>query len=131
LRLEGPRLQHRPPPKGADIVSDGIVTGAVQVPASGQPILLLVDRQTSGGYAKIAAAVMADLPGVGRLGPGALIRFEAVEASAGAAQAAGAARRLEALLATIRPWRPGGIDVDALWRENLIQPPIGVSEDGP
>ncbi|MEM9782191.1 MAG: biotin-dependent carboxyltransferase family protein [Pseudomonadota bacterium] len=120
LRLEGPVLAHDPRPgHGADIVSDGIVTGAIQVPGSGQPILLLVDRQTSGGYAKIAAVIRADLPRLGRLGPGATIRFQAVDAREGARLTRDAAERLAARIAAIRPVR-GGLDLDALYRENLI-----------
>ena len=50
------------PKKRYLVLSDGTVFGAVQVPASGKPIVLLADRQTSGGYAKIAAVITADLP---------------------------------------------------------------------
>src|SRR6185295_8431156 len=50
-RLTGPRLEHS---RGADIISDATPLGSLQVPASGQPILLMADRQTTGGYAKIA-----------------------------------------------------------------------------
>ncbi|MEL7347881.1 MAG: biotin-dependent carboxyltransferase family protein [Pseudomonadota bacterium] len=124
MRLEGPVLAHHPKPKGADITSDGIVTGAVQVPASGQPILLLVDRQTSGGYAKIAAAITADLPALGRLAPGGEIRFQAVSAAEGAALAQAAAGRLQRLIASIAPLPKAGLSLEALHAENLIQPPI-------
>lgn len=75
-RLEGPVLAHM---KGYDIVSDGIVTGAIQVPGSGQPIVLLVDHQTIGGYPKIATVISADIPVVGRRRPGRPIRFVAVD----------------------------------------------------
>ena len=75
MRLDGPRLCHR---QGWDIVSDAIATGAIQVPGSGQPILLLADHQTTGGYPKIAAVISADLPVVGRRRPGDAIRFAAV-----------------------------------------------------
>ncbi|MGI9303373.1 MAG: hypothetical protein ACR2RB_11790, partial [Gammaproteobacteria bacterium] len=63
---------------GYNIVSDGIVTGAIQVPGSGQPIVLLADHQTTGGYPKIATVISADLPAVGRLKPGDPIRFHEV-----------------------------------------------------
>ena len=59
FRLEGPRLTHA---RGADIISDATPLGALQVPASGQPILLMADRQTTGGYPKIATVITADLP---------------------------------------------------------------------
>src|SRR3984893_6896075 len=63
MRLDGPPLRHR---DGWDIVSDAIATGAVQVPGSGQPILLLADHQTTGGYPQIATVISADLPRPGR-----------------------------------------------------------------
>ncbi|MEL6316427.1 MAG: biotin-dependent carboxyltransferase family protein [Pseudomonadota bacterium] len=122
LRLEGPRLAHE---GGADITSDGVVSGAIQVPASGQPILLLADRQTAGGYAKIAAVITADLPAMGRLAPGDPLRFaevslaEAREALA-AADAAQARR-----LAAVAPL--GGLDQAALYDANLIS---GVTAGG-
>ena len=75
MRLDGPALRHR---EGWDIVSDAIATGAIQVPGSGQPILLLADHQTTGGYPKIATVISADLPIVGRRRPGDAIRFAAV-----------------------------------------------------
>lgn len=91
MRLEGPRLAHRPE-RGAEIASDATVPGSVQVPGSGQPIVLLADCQTSGGYPKIATVATADLPRVGRLAPGARLRFERV----GVAEAEDLARAGEA-----------------------------------
>jgi len=75
VRLEGPAIEHA---KGYNIVSDGIAPGAIQVPGNGLPIVLLADRQTTGGYPKIATVASVDLPAFGRLAPGAKIRFEAV-----------------------------------------------------
>jgi biotin-dependent carboxylase-like uncharacterized protein len=75
FRLDGPKLAHA---KGYDIVSDGIVAGAVQVPGSGQPIVMLADAQTTGGYAKIATVISADVPALARRRPGAPVRFAAV-----------------------------------------------------
>lgn len=63
---------------GVDIVSDGIALGSVQVPSSGKPIIMLADRQTTGGYAKIATVVSVDIPKLVQLKPGSRIRFEAV-----------------------------------------------------
>ncbi|WP_125153157.1 5-oxoprolinase/urea amidolyase family protein [Clostridium rectalis] len=57
-RLMGKKIEHV---KGADIVSDGIVLGAVQVPAHGMPIIMMADRQTTGGYAKIATVISQDI----------------------------------------------------------------------
>lgn len=75
MRLEGHKLVHA---KAPEIVSDGIAHGAIQVPGSGLPIILLADRQTTGGYPKIAVVISADLPALGRLAPGAKVRFESV-----------------------------------------------------
>ena len=63
---------------GVDIVSDGIALGSVQVPSGGKPIIMLADRQTTGGYAKIATVVSVDIPKLVQLKPGSRIRFEAV-----------------------------------------------------
>ena len=71
-RLAGPRLGHA---DGADIISDATPIGSLQVPASGEPILLMADRQTTGGYAKIATVISADLASAGQLAPGDEIRF--------------------------------------------------------
>ena len=71
-RLEGPALHHV---SGADILSDATPIGSLQVPASGQPILLMADRQTTGGYPKIATVITADVPIVGQLAPGDWIGF--------------------------------------------------------
>jgi len=72
FRLEGPPLTHA---RGADIISDATPLGVLQVPASGQPILLMADRQTAGGYPKIATVITADMPMAGQLGPGDTIAF--------------------------------------------------------
>jgi antagonist of KipI len=71
-RLQGPPLTHL---RGADILSEAMPIGAVQVPSSGQPILLMADRQTTGGYATIASVITADLPVAGQLAPGDWIEF--------------------------------------------------------
>jgi antagonist of KipI len=59
-----------------DMISDATVVGAVQVPPSGEPILLMADRQTTGGYPQIAVVITADLPLAGQLGPGDSVQFE-------------------------------------------------------
>ena len=58
-RLNGSPLTHRGSP---DIISDGMALGAIQIPANGQPILMMSDHATTGGYPKIAAVVSADIP---------------------------------------------------------------------
>ena len=91
-RLEGPPLSF----VGAgDILSDATPIGSVQVPRSGQPILLMADRQTTGGYPKIATVISADAALAGQLAPGDWIRF----APCTRAEAIDALQRLERRLA--------------------------------
>jgi antagonist of KipI len=71
-RLEGTALSHA---GTADILSDATPIGSLQVPASGQPILLMADRQTTGGYPRIGTVITADLPLAGQLAPGDWIEF--------------------------------------------------------
>jgi biotin-dependent carboxylase-like uncharacterized protein len=85
MRLEGARLEHV---RGFNITSDAIAPGSIQVPGNSQPIVLLADRQTTGGYPKIATVISADLPALGRVPIGTKISFEAVSI-----EAAEAARR--------------------------------------
>jgi antagonist of KipI len=72
FRLVGPSLAHA---RGADILSDATPLGVLQVPASGQPILLMADRQTTGGYPKLATVISADLAIAGQLAPDDAIAF--------------------------------------------------------
>ena len=75
LRLEGEKITSE---KGVDIISDGIALGSVQIPASGQPIILFVDRQTTGGYAKIATVTGYSIEEAGQLMSGNIIKFNKV-----------------------------------------------------
>jgi KipI family sensor histidine kinase inhibitor len=59
-----------------DMISDVTFAGGIQVPPSGQPILLMADRQTTGGYPQIATVISADLPAAGQLAPGDWVEFE-------------------------------------------------------
>ncbi len=74
-RLDGPIIA---PKKTSDIISDGIALGAIQVPSAGKPIILLSDRQTTGGYAKIATVISVDLPRLVQKKTDQKIRFKAV-----------------------------------------------------
>lgn len=76
LRLSGPKLLHR---AGADIVSEGVAPGSIQVPGDGQPIVLLADRQATGGYAKIATVISADMDFLGQAAPGDRVTFRTVD----------------------------------------------------
>jgi biotin-dependent carboxylase-like uncharacterized protein len=94
-RLDGPTLAHV---AAADILSEAMPIGAIQVPASGQPILLLAETATTGGYATIANVITADLPIAGQLAPGDWISFDEVSHAAALA----ALRAREADLTRIR-----------------------------
>ena len=76
LRLDGPEIESRT--GRYDIVSDAVVNGSIQVPGDGKPIVLLADRQSTGGYAKIATVASVDLPKLGQAPPGASITFSAI-----------------------------------------------------
>jgi biotin carboxyl carrier protein len=75
MRLSGPAIEQT---DGADLISEGIAHGSIQVPGDGQPIVLLAARQTVGGYIKIATAIGADLDQLGQQRSGGTIQFEAV-----------------------------------------------------
>ena len=118
MRLDGPFLQHR---GGWDIVSDAITTGAIQVPGSGQPILLLADHQTTGGYPKIATVISADLPVVGRRRPGDRLRFAAVTVEIAEELCRAAECHLAELAAKLEPIPDHpAIDLGSLYDGNLI-----------
>ena len=70
-RLEGPQLSM----SGDELLSFGLVAGAVQVPRSGRPILLMADYQTAGGYPVVAVVISASMPIAAQLSPGDAVRF--------------------------------------------------------
>ena len=118
MRLEGPRLSVL---GGWDIVSDAIPNGAIQIPGSGQPILLLADHQTTGGYAKIATVISVDLPVVGRRRPGDRVLFSAVGVEEAEALARDKAKSLAALLRELESVPFEDLyDRGRLYGENLI-----------
>jgi antagonist of KipI len=82
LRLQGPviELPQTDAPHQGQMTSEGVSLGAIQIPAGGQPIILFVEQQTTGGYPKIANIISADLSSVGQLRPRDQIRFELVTA---------------------------------------------------
>ncbi|MEM8837252.1 MAG: biotin-dependent carboxyltransferase family protein [Pseudomonadota bacterium] len=126
-RLDGPSLEVR---DFENFVSDGITAGAVQVPGSGQPIVLLADHQTSGGYPKIATVLSADLPIFGRIKPGMKIRFKAV----GVEEAVRIVRAQEASIQkAMQSFSPvtdaGKLNVDALLNDNIVSGVFGVEDN--
>ena len=78
IRLSGEAVSFASGHDG-NILSEGILMGDIQIPSSGQPILLMADCQTVGGYAKIAHVITADLPVAAQLRPGSKIRFRRVD----------------------------------------------------
>lgn len=76
LRLDGPPL---PQDSSGEMITEGVSLGAVQITAAGLPIILFVEQQTTGGYAKIANVISADLHSLGQLRPRDEIRFEPVD----------------------------------------------------
>jgi allophanate hydrolase subunit 2 len=93
-RLEGPKLAHA---DGYNIVSDGTVAGSIQVPGNGQPLALLADRGTTGGYPKIATIITADLPRFSQTQAGGRVHFAAISME----EAQKEARRFAEMLARI------------------------------
>ena len=75
MRLEGPVIKNT---VSTNIRSEGITKGAIQVPADGQPIILLTDHPTIGGYPKIATVIMNDIAKLAHLSMGKEIRFQKV-----------------------------------------------------
>jgi allophanate hydrolase subunit 2 len=71
-RLSGPKIQHK---AAADILTDATPGGSVQVPGDGNPIILLTDGQTTGGYSKIGVIISPDQDRLGQARPGDKIRF--------------------------------------------------------
>jgi len=78
VRLEGEPIEHA---DGADLDPEGVVTGAVQVPGDGSPIVLGPDRPVTGGYVTIGAVITADLSLIAQARPGETLRFERVDVS--------------------------------------------------
>jgi allophanate hydrolase subunit 2 len=117
-RLEGPRLKHDPA-HGYNIISDGIPPGAVQVPGTGLPIVLGPDRQTTGGYPKIACVILPDMANLAQKKPGDRLRFRKVSFEEGRAAHVAFRRLLAAELS--RRTRPvGDPAAEALRSERLL-----------
>lgn len=126
LRLDGPRLDRS---EARDGLSEAIAPGAIQVPGNGQPILLRADRQTIGGYPRIAYVISADIPAAGRLRPGDRVRFVAVgmpEAVAARAALEDAVARFAATVGDRNT--TSEIDDAALMAENLVSGVIAGDE---
>ena len=125
IRLQGPEIEHR---EKADIISDGIVFGSVQIPGNGQPIVMMADRQTTGGYTKIATIVFIDVPKMAQAQPGDKIRFKEVSVEEAQALYRELEERLES---AIEEPRPATVPVPALSMPIQERPPVSVEEEVP
>lgn len=105
-RLDGPEIETT---AGSDIISDGIALGAVQVPSHGRPIIMLSDRQTTGGYAKIGTVATVDIPKLVQRPPGSRMRFQAISVQEAQVLLREEAHSFEQLALKVRRPSAGGI----------------------
>jgi biotin-dependent carboxylase-like uncharacterized protein len=125
-RLEGPVIDHL---HGHNIVSDGTVNGSIQVPGNGQPIVLMPDRGTSGGYPKIATVITADLGRFAQIPAGVGFRFEAVTMAQAQAEARAMANLLRTLPDRVRDARNSDLN-DALQTANIAGSAVNAFDSG-
>jgi biotin-dependent carboxylase-like uncharacterized protein len=115
-RLEGPVIRHL---HGHNIVSDGTVNGSIQVPGNGQPIVLMPDRGTSGGYPKIATVISADLGRFGQTQAGRSFRFKAITMAEAQAEYRAMVALLRSLPERIHDANQRTLDIEALSSANV------------
>lgn len=126
-RLEGPVIKHL---HGHNIVSDGTVNGSLQVPGSGQPIVLMPDRGTSGGYPKIATVISADLGRLAQIPAGRPFRFKAVSMAEAQAEARNFAGLLRTLPERLRAIENVDLNIDALHDANVAGHAVSAVDAG-
>jgi 5-oxoprolinase (ATP-hydrolysing) subunit C len=119
--LDGAPLVHA---RGHDIVSDGVAPGAIQVPGQGLPIVLMADRQPTGGYPKIATVIGADLGRLAQGQAGTRLRFRAVSVPEAVAARRAEAAALEAPVA-LEPVVRTAFSSEFLLGRNLIDGVVG------
>jgi allophanate hydrolase subunit 2 len=117
MRLRGRPVAHA---AGHDIISEAIAPGSIQISGSGEPIVLLADRQTTGGYPKIATVISADLPALGRLPIGAKIGFQRVSLAAAAQLRRQLLADVDAISSRMAPIDRAGEGGARLLQANLI-----------
>ena len=115
-RLEGPVLKHL---HDHNIVTDGTVNGSIQVPGNGQPIVLMPDRGTSGGYPKIATVISADLGRFAQIPVGRPFRFKAISMTEAQAEARKFADLLRTLPNRLRGIENFDLNIEALRNANV------------
>jgi 5-oxoprolinase (ATP-hydrolysing) subunit C len=126
-RLEGPVIGHL---HGHNIVSDGTVDGSIQVPGNGQPIVLMRDRGTSGGYPKIATVITADFGRLAQTPPGVAFGFKTVSMTEAQAQARQFAELLRALPDRLRETESFDLNVEALQDANVAGAAVNAVDAG-
>jgi allophanate hydrolase subunit 2 len=126
-RLEGPVIRHL---HGHNIVSDGTVNGSIQVPGSGQPIVLMPDRGTSGGYPKIATVISADLGRFAQIPAGHELRFKAVSLAEARAEAMAMVAALRTLPARLVDVAHFDFDIEALQNANVAGAAVNAFDTG-
>jgi biotin-dependent carboxylase-like uncharacterized protein len=115
-RLEGPVIKHL---HGHNIVSDGTVNGSIQVPGNGAPIVLMADRNTTGGYPKIATVITADFGRFAQTPAGTAFRFKAVGVKEAQAEAKKFAELLRSLPERLRDIENFELNIEALQDANV------------
>jgi biotin-dependent carboxylase-like uncharacterized protein len=128
IRLAGPRIRHA---RGFDVISDAVVTGSIQVPGSGEPIIMLAERQTTGGYPKLATVIGADLCHLAQAPPGATLRFTPVDLAEAQRLRAADLEWLAGLPQRLVPAGAAGVwsNADRLLGLNLISGVVDAASD--
>jgi biotin-dependent carboxylase-like uncharacterized protein len=126
-RLEGLVIKHL---HGHNIVSDGTVNGSIQVPGNGQPIVLMPDRGTSGGYPKIATVISADLGRFAQTPAGRAFRFKAVSMAEAQTEVRKAAELLRSLPDRLRPIENFDLNMEALQDANVAGSAVSAIDAG-
>ena len=115
-RLEGPAIKHL---HGHNIVSDGTVNGSIQVPGNGQPIVLMPDRGTTGGYPKIATVISADFGRFAQISAGRSFRFKSITMAEAQAETRKFAELLRTLPDRVKPIENLDLNIEALSDANV------------
>jgi biotin-dependent carboxylase-like uncharacterized protein len=126
-RLEGPVIRHL---HGHNIVSDGTVNGSIQVPGNGQPIVLMSDRGTSGGYPKIATVITADFGRFAQIPAGTSFRFKAIGMTEAQAEARKFAELLRTLPDRLHPIESFDLNIEALQDANVAGAAVSAVDAG-
>jgi 5-oxoprolinase (ATP-hydrolysing) subunit C len=125
-RFEGPAVEHA---KGFNIVSDGIALGAIQIPGDGKPIVLMADRQSTGGYPKLGCVIRADIGRLAQCRAGDATQFESVAVEAARAELFAGLRTVRASLAAAFPLGGADLSSEFLLSQNLISGAQSAAEE--